>query len=109
MIGEWWLVIGERIDHHGTPVLIEGGGVRPHFLFGADWRLTLKEPPAVIWFAVILRIEISSPTSVRITRFQKLGGRIVYIVQLVRLLPEGSGIARLAERIRYGGQRGVRF
>jgi hypothetical protein len=37
----------------GTPVLIEGGGVRPHCVFGADLRLTLSEPPPVIWFAVI--------------------------------------------------------
>ena len=37
----------------GTPVLIDGGGVRPHFVFAVDRRLTLREPPPVIWFAVI--------------------------------------------------------
>jgi hypothetical protein len=37
----------------GTPVLIDGGGVRPHFVFGVDRRLTLNEPPAVISLPII--------------------------------------------------------
>jgi hypothetical protein len=37
----------------GTPVLIDGGGVRPHLVFGLDRRVTLNEPPAVISLPVI--------------------------------------------------------